>query len=216
MNEKKQDNARQEESAEVICARIKEESAQEATRILDRARQEAGKIISDASNQSEAARAQLLGGLRGELEKARERVFSGLNLEKKRLLLEEKNNFIRQVLDAVREQARQFRGERGYEDFLRKSIAEGLAVIGEEQLVVTYAVSDEPLFSSGEFIRSVDSFCRGRSDKAVTFSYVKGDFEEIGVIVSSAGGRIQFDNRFSSRLARLEGDIYTRLLKESF
>lgn len=206
--------ADQEQNAQVIMARIREESAQEAARVLEQARREADKILKDASLESDRRRVQLLGGMRQELEKTRERIFSSVNLEKKRLVLEEKNVFIQQVLRAVRECAGRFRGAPGYDDFLRRAVVEGAMVVGAAELKVAYALPDEKLFCSSGFLLPLDSLCQGVLKRSVTFRYTKGDFDEPGVIVSSIDDRIQFDNRFSSRLSRLEGDIYARLLKE--
>lgn len=214
MNKKKDEMVNQEQNAQVIVARIREESAQETARVLEQARLEAEKIIREASGESDRRRVQMLAGMRQELEKTRERIFSSVNLEKKRLVLEEKNAFIQQVLRGVRECAGRFRETPGYDDFLRRAVVEGARVVGKTELEVAYAPADERLFCDRGFLQPLESLCREGLKEAVTFKYVKGDFTEPGVIVSSVDGRIQFDNRFSSRLSRLEGDIYVRLLKE--
>ena len=209
MEMKKEDIAAQGRNAEAILARIKEESAQESARVLGIARADEEKILVQAAADAARTKAESLEALAQELEKARERVFSSVALEKKRLLLEEKDRLIKQVLQVVQDQALQFRGTAGYADFLRAAVAEGARVVGGDSLVVTYAPADATLFAPGEFVRSLASL-------KVAFSYAQGDFDEPGVILTSADGRIRFDNRFSSRLARLEADIYARLLKEAF
>jgi len=206
----------QEQNAELIIKRIRDESSGEAQSVIAAAKDEADKLLRQASDEAEGKRAQILSEARSEIEKARERVFSTLALDKKRLLLEEKDRFIRQVLAAVSEQARRFRGSPGYDQFLYKAVAEGAKVIGETRLEIRYASSDEKMFASGDFIAGLGAFCRKATGKDLTFIYTKSDFDEPGVVVLSPDGRIQFDNRFSSRLSRLEEAIYARLLKESF
>lgn len=212
-NKHKEEQANAEKNAAIIMTRIKEESVREAAQVLERARQEAAKIIDDASMEAERKRAQILGGLRLELEKLKERIFSGVNLEKKRIILEEKNRFIQQVLGEVRALAELFRKQPGYEDFLRRAVAEGAKVVGADTLEVVYAITDDTLFLSGSFIKSLESLCQGVLKRTVAFKYIKGEFDEPGVIVSTPGGGIQFDNRFSRRLERLQGEIYEQLLK---
>jgi vacuolar-type H+-ATPase subunit E/Vma4 len=162
----------------------------------------------------ERVRARKLDEMRGEREKLREKIFSGVNLEKKRIVLEEKNNFIQQVLREVRGQAGQFRQLPGYDDFLRRAVAEGALVVGAQELEVVYAFPDEKLVFSGGFAAALESLCRSVLKRTSSFKYTKGDFDEPGVIVSSPDGRIEFDNRFSRRLARMESGLYDRLLKE--
>jgi len=216
MEMKKKDMADQGRNAGTILARIQEESAQEIARIIQSSRAEEGKIIGEAAAEAGRGKAGAADALRQELDKARERVFSGLALEKKRLLLEEKDRLIRQVLQAVTEQARQFRDGAGYAGFLRAAVAEGARVVGGDAIAVTYAPADAKSFGQGEFIRALESHCREALGRAVTFSYTQGDFNEPGVILTSVDGRIRFDNRFSCRLSRLEADIYAQLLKEAF
>jgi vacuolar-type H+-ATPase subunit E/Vma4 len=205
----KEEKLRQEKDAETIIRQIKKESEREVERITADARTTAEQLLLDAGEEAQRRRAEVLSGLKQETEKMRERIFSGLALEKKRLLLEEKERFINQVLDAVRLLAREFRENRqGYEDFLRKAIAEGVGVVGGKEFAVFFARPDAAIFDSPEFLKSLD--------KKISFAFTRGDFDEIGVIVSSPGDAIRFDNRFSSRLSRLQTDIYAQLLKESF
>ncbi len=214
MDRKKQEELDREKNAEMIMARIREESARESEELLARARQEAAKISDAGRAEAERRRSLALDELRREREKLRERAFSGVNLEKKRIVLEEKNNFIRQVLRRVEELAGKFREQPGYDDFLRRAAVEGARVVGEDALEVVYAAPDQKLFSTGNFVLQLESLSENALKKTVTFTFTKGDFTEPGVVVRSLDGRIQFDNRFSRRLGRLEGEIYARLLKD--
>jgi vacuolar-type H+-ATPase subunit E/Vma4 len=214
MDRKKQEQESQEKNAEQIVARIREESARETEDLLAKARKEAEDISSAARTEAERRRAHALGEVRRELDKLRERIFSSVNLEKKRIVLEEKNSFIRQVLQAVGETAAGFRQRPGYDDFLRRAVVEGAKVVGGDSLEIVYAAPDDGLFAAPGFILQLESLSQNALEKTVTYAYTRGDFTEPGVIIRSLDGRIQFDNRFSRRLGRLEGEIYARLLKE--
>ena len=206
---RKEEILRQKKDAETIIGQIKKESGREVERITADARAAAEKIISGGSAEAERRRSEVLSGMKQETEKIRERIFSGLALDKKRLLLEEKDRFITEVLGAVRAQAREFRNDRqAYEGFLRAAISEGVRVVGGKELVITFARPDAPIFGSPEFTRSLGT--------KASFTFTQGDFDEIGVIISTPKEAIRFDNRFSSRLSRLQTDIYAQLLKESF
>jgi vacuolar-type H+-ATPase subunit E/Vma4 len=214
MDKKTEEQSVQEKNAGLIIDHIKEESGREAATIIERARGEAEKIVQDGAAETERTQTQMREALRQELEKMRERIFSSVNLEKKRIVLEEKDNFIQQVVAGVRDLAGQVRKSPGYDDFLRRAVAEGARVVDDAQVEVTYSAADEKLFLSAGFVPSLESFCRDLLKKPVALRCIKGDFDEPGVIISSVDGRIQFDNRFSSRLTRREGEIYERLLKE--
>jgi vacuolar-type H+-ATPase subunit E/Vma4 len=209
-----EEQARQQKNADVIMAAIKEESGQEAARILAAAKAEADTISKDASAEGERVRAQARAALQQELAKMREQIFSSVSLDKKRIILEEKNTFIQEVLRSVRELSSQFRKNPGYEDFLRNAVVEGAVVVGAAKLEIAYAIPDENLFRTATFTASLEPACQNAVKRAVAFTFTKGDFNDPGVIISSVDGRILFDNRLSSRLARREGEIYERLLKD--
>lgn len=189
------------EDAEEICRRIREDAATQADVMLAGAKKEKARILGEANLEAETKKKEILKRNELEIDKIRQKIFSTLNLEKKKLFLEEKARFIETILEKVKEAAMEFRRGHGYKTFLEKAIAEGIAVLGETEVEVMYSSLDEKIIE--------DMQVKGAQFK-------KSDFKDTGVIVQSKDARLIYDNRFSARFKRLHDDIYMELLKGDF
>ena len=194
------------EDAGEICRKIVEDATAQADSILASAEKERSKILEEASHEAENKKREALKNNDIEIEKTKQKIFSTLNLEKKKLFLEEKSRFIETALEKVREIAAEFRKDPGYKAFLEKAISEGVEVIGEGEVSVLYSALDEKIIKE-DFIKNV---------KGVALEFKKCDFKDIGVIVQSKDSRLIYDNTFSARFKRLYDDIYMDLLKGAF
>lgn len=202
MNERKLPPVNMENVAE-ICARIKKEADAEVSYILNKANKEAVKIIEESKKSAGQQKEEVIFSLEKELGKTRERIYSTLNLEKKRIVLEEKTKVVEQVIEQARQMASKFRQEKGYAEFLQQAVLEGIKVIGTEKAVVLYSSLDKKLIHD-------------QLKNKLPYMFQKGEFSDIGVIVQSSDGRLIYDNRFEARLKREYDDLYMRLLREAF
>ncbi len=194
------------EDAGEICRKIIEDATSQANSTLTSARKEKSKILEEANQEAENKKKEALKKNDIEIEKIKQKIFSTLNLEKKKLFLEEKGRFIETALEKVREIAAEFRKDQGYKAFLEKAISKGVEVIGEGALDVLYSALDEKIIKE-DFIKNI---------KGATLEFKKCDFKDIGVIVQSKDSRLIYDNTFSARFKRLYDDIYMDLLKGAF
>lgn len=194
------------EDAGEICRKIIEDAAAQANLMLASAEKERARIMEDAGREAENEKKEALKKNDIEIEKTKQKIFSTLNLEKKKLFLEEKSRFIATALEKAKEIAAEFRKDPGYKAFLEKAISEGVEVIGAAEASVLYSALDEKIIK-GDFIKSV---------KGVSLEFKKCDFKDIGVIVQSKDARLIYDNTFSARFKRLYDDIYMDLLKGAF
>nr|MBU1328968.1 hypothetical protein [Candidatus Omnitrophota bacterium] len=194
------------EDAGEICRKIIEDATAQASSILTSAEKEKSKILEEANHESENKKKEALKKNDIEIEKMKQKIFSTLNLEKKKLFLEEKSRFIEAVLEKAREIATEFRQNPDYKTFLEKAISEGVDVIGEKGVDVLYSGLDEKIIR-GDFIKNVNG---------IALEFKKCDFKDIGVIVQSKDSRLIYDNTFSARFKRLHDDIYMDLLKGAF
>jgi vacuolar-type H+-ATPase subunit E/Vma4 len=202
------------ENAEVICAKIREETDSEVNAILGRAQSQAQQILQEARAQAAQERETQMAILEKDLEKTREKAHSSLSLEKKRFTLEGKNTVVLSVLDLVKHTADDFRRSAGYGDFLQKAIVEGAQVIEQQDLEIRFSYKDERLFDE-KFIAQVNAACAAVVSGGCSLRLRKEEFGDIGVIVSSQDGRMMFDNRFTARLERMYESIYMDLLREA-
>jgi V/A-type H+-transporting ATPase subunit E len=166
--------------------------------MLTNAKKEKAKILEEAKIEAENKKKEILKKNEIEIEKMKQKIFSTLNLEKKKMFLEEKGKLIETILEKVRGIAIEFRQSTGYKQFLEKAIAEGIEVVGEEEVEVLYSELDEKIIKDIKNSRA---------------QFKKSEFKDIGVIVQSKDSRLVFDNTFSARFKRLYDDIYMSLLR---
>ena len=196
-----------------ISRRIQEEADSEVWNIIQQAQKKAEEILNAGQQQAASERAKKLADLEIAIKQMKERMFSSLNLEKRRIELKEKDKLIRDILASVSNKAKSFRTSEEYQNFLKESILEGILVLDKQELRVIYSSLDEAIFTEF-FLRILSEECHRRWGKEVILYPEKGDFSDIGVKLQSMDRRIIFNNTFSARLARMQGEIYNRLLKE--
>jgi Archaeal/vacuolar-type H+-ATPase subunit E len=201
VNPKKDVSKISSENAEEICSRIKEESSAEAELLLGKAHKEQERILSEASNEAQAQTGAILLAAEKEVAGMRERIFSSIVMEQRRVYLEAKSLYIADVIAAVKREAEKFRGSKDYVKFLKEAILEGIRIVDDKKALVIYSHLDEGLISQV---------------KDLPVEFKSSDSGEIGVMVQSEDGRILFDNRFSARLKRAYDEIYMKLLKEAY
>jgi vacuolar-type H+-ATPase subunit E/Vma4 len=189
------------ENADEICSKIKEDSFREEQLLLDKANKEKERILSEAVKEAERQTSACLFVAENEIARIRERIFSIVTMEKKRIFLEGKSLFVTDVFAAVKQEAENFRRNKDYAKFLKEAILEGIEIVGSSNAQVFYSYLDEGAISLV---------------KDLPVEFKNSTFSEIGVIVQSQDGRLLFDNRFSARLKRSYDEIYMNLLKEVF
>ena len=189
------------EDAEEICKRIIENATSQADSLLASAKKERSRILCEANQEAESRKKEILKKSEVETEKMKQKIYSTLNLEKKKLFLEEKSKFIESILEKTRAMAMEFRKDPAYKEFLEKAILEGIKVVAEKEVEVLYSALDEKI------IKDIN---------VANAKFKKSDFKDIGVIVQSNDSRLIFDNTFSARFKRMYEDIYMDLLRGVF
>ncbi|MCX7927775.1 MAG: V-type ATP synthase subunit E [Candidatus Omnitrophica bacterium] len=200
------------ENAEVICERILKQAEEEVVKIKEAALRQKEKILQQAQQEAQKRKQQLLDDSQKQTEKIKEKILSSLVLEKKRLILQNKDRLIKEVFAQIQKQAEDFRLDSKYPYFLEKAIIEAVMVVGSNELVVIYSKYDRNIFNEN-FRKKIEASCCSTAKKSLVFHWKESDFQDIGVIVYSADGRLMFDNRFSSRLERQRQNIEQELLR---
>ncbi|MEI8349946.1 MAG: V-type ATP synthase subunit E family protein [Candidatus Omnitrophota bacterium] len=201
------------ENAQELLKKINLEAEAEIADINAITKREVDKIFAQANKEVEAKKEIDLSQLQKEIEALREKNFSTVTLEKKRVILGEQNAFIEKVFCAVKDEAARFRLCAEYVAFLERAILEAVAVIDSEHMVVSYSSLDEKIFSA-EFITNVQKNCAVKFGKKIVFNFQKSDFNDMGVTAASCDGHLCYDNRFTARLKRAYEEIYAQLQKE--
>ncbi|MDD4183712.1 MAG: V-type ATP synthase subunit E family protein, partial [Candidatus Omnitrophica bacterium] len=148
MKQKSQDYLKENiANAEEIRKKIHEETDYETKEILSRAKTMAANILNDAREQAEKDKADGLLILEKKINTIKERIFSALNLEKKRVIMGEKSKFIEEVFIELGNCASAFRREQEYPPFLKRVILEATDVIDAKSLEVLYSPFDEKIIN---------------------------------------------------------------------
>jgi len=214
MKQKKEDYSKENiVNAEEIRKKIHEETDYETKEILARAKTLASNILNDAKKQAEKNKQNALAELEKKINIIKERIFSALNLEKKRVIMGEKSKFIEEVFIELSNQASGFRSQQDYAQFLKKIILEAAGVIDAASLEVLYSPLDEKIINDS-FARDAKDLCRSKLNQEIALKFTRGDFKDIGFIVQSMDGRLIYDARFTSQLNLVRDDIYMDLLRK--
>jgi vacuolar-type H+-ATPase subunit E/Vma4 len=201
-------------NADKITEKIRKEAVSLKENILFSARKEAENILKQAQFEAKLKRETLEREFEREMDEFKEKNYSSLSIEKKKIILNQKNRFVEDVLSLVRQEAQKFRSDKEYYDFLVKACGEGAMVVGAKSIEMIYSYCDEVAFSSYDFIEKVRLFCSSIGC-ACQIEFVKGEFKDIGVIVQSQDSRLIYDNRFESRIKRNYDEIFMGLLQEA-
>jgi vacuolar-type H+-ATPase subunit E/Vma4 len=191
-----------------------EESDLQSSDIIDMAIKEADKILLESKTNTESKRTAIQKQLEADIVKIREKVFSTLNIEKKRIDLKAKVELIGEILDVVKSLAKDYRQNSGYNNFLKNAVIEGAGIIDREEIDVFYSAKDENIFSS-VFIRGVEKACADLYNKNFSMQFKKIDTSDIGVITQSRDGNLIYDNTFLARFKRKQEEIYMELMREA-
>jgi vacuolar-type H+-ATPase subunit E/Vma4 len=201
-------------NAQEIIAKIHQDAQAQGDELLSWAQKETAKIKGEGLLKAGQAKDILDKELEIELVQLRQKVFSTLNLEKRKIFLTEQSRFVENVLESVKKEAANFRANHDYRNFLLMMIAEAVPVIAELKIVILFSFNDEGIFSDENFRRQAQDVCQKAVNNGCVCEFIKSDNKDIGIIAQSQDGRLIYDNTFTSRLKRMREDIYRELLKK--
>ncbi|MFA5338063.1 MAG: V-type ATP synthase subunit E family protein, partial [Candidatus Omnitrophota bacterium] len=160
------------ENAGEIRKKIYEETEYETKEIVNRAKTLAKDLLNDARLTAEKSKAEGILDLEKKISAIKERIFSALNLEKKRVIMGEKSRFIDEVFLELNSQAKAFRGNPEYIPFLKETILEGVTVIAAKGLEILYSPLDEKIIDD-TFIAEAKKLCQGKSTQEIQLKFTK-------------------------------------------
>jgi len=202
-----------EKNAGGLIEEIERQTRLKIDEIIGRARARADEIIANAKKQEEQI-------LQAEKEKAQKtiemikhRAQSTLKMELRKIRLEMKKEFADSVIKKTREISISFRNHVDYKKFLVNAILEGIEVIDKPEIIVEFSPDDKDYFT-GEFEKEIVDKCKNDLKKNVSIRFVRGNFDDIGIIVKSQDGFVIYENTFSARMRNLYDSIYSELLGE--
>jgi len=202
-----------EENIGGLIDEIEKQATLKIEEIMAHARARADEIIANAKKQEEQILQDEKEKAQKTIEMMKHRAQSKLKMELRKMKLEMKKEFADNVIKKTREISSSFRHHVDYKKFLVNAILEGVKVIDEPEIIVEFSPLDTDYFSQ-EFAKDIMDRCKNKLKKNILIKFVKGNFDDIGVIVKSQDGFIIYENTFSARMRNLYDSIYSELLGE--
>jgi vacuolar-type H+-ATPase subunit E/Vma4 len=211
--EKKEYERIQKENAQVICRKIKEDVEGEVNKIITAAKKEVNALTVATENEIQKKKSEILLNFHKESQLLKDKIFSTLTLEKKRIILDEKNRFIEEVFTRVKEETEEFRRKPEYMNFLIDAMLNAIAIVDTQDIDLLFSSFDEKIMTV-DFKENIEARCRNRLNRTVALTLRKSDFNDIGIIAQSPNGHRVCDNRFLSRFKLKREALYMSLLRE--
>ena len=195
---------------ETIVARINEEAAHLCAKLLEEARQASRSLLEEARAKAKASSAAIDQDSDTRVGEIKERIFSALNLEKRKISLAAKDDFARLVLGRLDSLAADLRKDRNaYRQFLIETIARGARILEAPSIIAMYSFLDEDVLKDEGFFTELSARAPG-----CRLELKKSDFTDIGLLLSTSDALTLYDNRFQARLKRALPEVYQGIIEK--
>jgi len=201
-------------SSEVLCREIEEQSKEEAKAVLDQAEKEKERILKEA--QDEISRFQAENKKKAEMqaENIRKKVLSGVHLEIKRQRLRNREETISRILQAVKDKFENYRKTDMYLSFVKKLVIEGIQALDSDKIEIIPGKVEKQLLKNN-VLKEIEKEAKSIGLK-IHLAMSDEILSEGGVVLRSLNGRMRFDNRFSTRIKRVEETMRLKVMKTVF
>ncbi len=193
----------QHSSSVVLRKEIQDQSEAEAAALLEQAEKEAQRIFDEARAEAEKIKADILKKAEIQAEGVRKKVLSSVRLEVKRQTLRTREALVLEIFSGVAEKIEAFRKTKGYLPVLKNLVMEGVLALDADMVHVLAGDVERKLLTKKIF-SEVEKGIRQRRKKKVKLEFSGRTIPDAGVILMSSDGRTQFDNRFSTRMGRMQ------------
>ncbi len=199
-------------SSEVLRQEILSQSEKEVQMILDRAEKESKTLLDNAQAEEKRILADSLQRAKLRADGIRKKILSGVHLEIKRQTLRAREELIESLFQAVKEKLDHFRSEKAYVPFLKKLIIEGVLALDGNEIKILPGDKERKILT-GAFITQFEKTVQKEYQKKVKLTLMKQSLPEGGVVLVTGDEKMRFDNRFSTRMKRLQNTMRLEAVK---
>jgi vacuolar-type H+-ATPase subunit E/Vma4 len=199
-------------SADALRHEILERSKSDAKAVIDEAEGDAVRVRAVAKDEAEKVQAEILKKAAVQAEAVRKRILSGVHLEVKKQHLQVMEETLSKIFQAVKDRLEAFRKDKAYWAFLEMLTLEGVEALDSAEIRVIPGESERTLLG-GDKLAGIEKEAEKRKRK-VRLSLSDQTLAEGGVVLVSADGRTRFDNSFSARIRRYQGDLRMTAMKQ--
>ena len=204
--------AGQRSSSGILQKEIESQSTREAEEILGQAEREANRILENARRDAEKIRAEMLRKAEVQAEGIRRKILSSVHLEVKNQALRTREDLLTKIFQEVMKKLDAFRRTMGYDEYLKKLVIEGVLALDTDKIrILTGDIEKKRL--SDATLAQIKREVKKQTGRAVSLSVADQVLPESGVVMVSADERMLFDNRFYTRMRRLQNVLRLEAIK---
>jgi vacuolar-type H+-ATPase subunit E/Vma4 len=203
-----------EKTSNILVSEIREQSNKEAEAILQQAEKEAQRITYEAMEAGDTIRSEILLKSDHQAKQTRQRILSKVNLLIQEKIRNANEEFIQDIFHRLQQKLDKVRKSKEYPDILDSLILEGIPVLESDHITLVTGEPERKLLNRKRLLE-LEKKVTYLFKRKIRFNLSKEILEEGGVILMSDQGRIRFDNRFSSRIQRMESQLRLITVRES-
>jgi vacuolar-type H+-ATPase subunit E/Vma4 len=189
-----------EEDIKVLSRTVLSEVRSDVDQNLEKARKKAEAIKTQAQEEAEAIRADILANASAEAERIRGQTIASTQLKARTMQLEQREKLLKEVFDTAKQKLSTIQQSNDYEKNAQKLLREALVLLGASAAKVRTDVSTQKLFT--------DNVLEKMSKELNVQIRLGVPLERgIGVIVETEDGHRQYDNTLETRLKRLQDTL---------
>jgi V/A-type H+-transporting ATPase subunit E len=203
--------AQENAAADALRKEIVERSGADANAIIAQAEGDAARVKAEAKSEAEIFKAETLKKAAAQAEAVRKRILSGVHLEVKKRHLQVMEETLSRIFDQVRDRLEAFRKDKSYGAFLEKLAVEGIEALDSAEIQLVPGAA-ERLLLTRDRLAAVEKEAEKRKRK-VALVLSDQTLTDGGVVLVSGDGRTRFDNTFSARIRRYQGELRMTAMK---
>ena len=202
-------------SRQSLLKEIQEQSQTEIAAVMEQAEKEARKILEEARNQAERIKSEQLQKAENMAEGIKRKILSGVHLETKKQTLHIREEIIAKIYDNVKKKLDKFRETDAYVPFVEKIVIQGVEALHCNTIQIIAGEKEKKLLTRS-MLSKLEKQVAGKGQKKLTLTLSDETLKESGVICISSDGRVRFDNRFSTRIQRMNSDMRLEIMRRLF
>jgi vacuolar-type H+-ATPase subunit E/Vma4 len=193
----------EEEDIELLARAIMTEAREEAEHLRVEAREKADAIRKRAQEQAESERAAILARAKEDADRLRSQSSATSQLKARSMQLEQREKILNDVFDGVRKQLDAVKNRSDYGEIAMMLAREALTQLKVTDAEVRADEATQKALKLDQLSKELDG----------KFTFGNKLEDGTGIVVSAAGGKLNYDNTLETRLNRLQGSLRSSVYK---
>ncbi len=204
------------DSINEFCSTINEDSENEITTIIERAEYTARTRAESIIKAAEEKSTSILEKAASDSDAASRLILSDLNLELRKVALRARGEIIEEAVEKLKTKLTEYRSTTEYGGFLITFAIEGIAVLGETDVVLKVGESDRKIVTD-KLLREIRARAKETLGTDIDISLDEKTLKgHSGLHIVSRAGNVLFDNTIESRLDRMADELRLLISRKIF